>query len=320
MEQIDQLWKHLSKLQRDNPISYHETIEKLKKDHEKINVESSKHKTSLVALIRCKAEHLGSVYKNFVIKLCSHEKCPYPKDDIEPIRLCLAYERDTNSMLIIANPKILGEIICKDLEKDFLRGVGPFVFGETGYKLSDLKLDVKGCENRGVEVILKTKNEQASGLPDFAKKLSDSNGRKQLNDEMKESLKNVDIFEKLTELTGDRIHEQEGAKYKKKFQDQPEDVVLLPHDKMRNLGIVESDKNKLEWIDDFTAKLDLKGHLSTDGVEIDCEVDKIKVLTSGPTNLNFTEKLKTKLTIDQVDQVKVRFKKKKQFLMISFPK
>ena len=69
MEQLDQLWAHLSKLQKDNPISYHETIEKLRKDHEKIDAHDSKVQTKLVAFIRCRAEKLGDVYKNFVIKL-----------------------------------------------------------------------------------------------------------------------------------------------------------------------------------------------------------------------------------------------------------
>ena len=161
MEQIDQLWAHLSKLQKDNPISYHETIEKLKREHEKTDVEKSRNPTKLVGFIKCKAEKLGDVFNKFVIKVCSNEKCPFPENDVEPIRLCLAYEKGTNCMLIIANPKILDEVISKGLKTDFLRGVGPFVFGETQYKLTELKLVVEGCA--GETVVLRPKNQDDTG-------------------------------------------------------------------------------------------------------------------------------------------------------------
>ena len=147
----------------------------------------------------------------------------------------------------------------------------------------------------------------------------DADGKLKLDDELKDSLTNVDIFEKLTEITGDKIHIQEGQKYKPETDNSKNGPDVLIHEKVSELGIVASNKNKLTWIDDFTAKLDLQGHPDAHGVEIECEMDKITVLTSSPTNLCFVEKLKTPLTTDQVDRVKVKFKKKAQFVLISFP-
>jgi len=304
MDQIDALWRHLDKLNRNDPTSYLETIEKLKAEQERLDKERDKVATVLVGEISCHAEKLGTVQSGFCIKVGANEKAPYPEDTNEPIRLCLAHEEQTNCLVIIANTKMLGEVYKKQEDIDlFMDGLAPFILAESGWHVSKLKLNVEP-EKKGEKIALK---------------------KPESGPQPKEEM-NVNLVEKLKELTTDgtaagKKSKKSSKKKKKKVNTVASEMApeIKIHDD-NDFHIAESKSNRLTWVDDFTAKLLLPGHTTaSQGVDVDATTTHITIKTEAPTNLSFEEKLASPLTISQVDGIIVKFKKKDQTLTIKIP-
>jgi len=323
MEQVDALWKYLDRLNKNDPGSYLETIEKLKKEQEAFDKQREQAATKLVGEIRCRAEKLGDIRTKFVIKLCGNEKAPYPVGK-EPIRLCLAHEDSTGSMLIIVNNKMIDEIYAQQSDVDlFLEGLPPFILSESGWKVSKLTLD-QTPEGKGEVVTLrKPKSQKSSGQEpdiDLLKAASKSDEPENLVESAAKLDPNLDLVEKLKEMTGAPTADAKRKEKKKDQKGQKRDGPIIKIHDDSGFHIAESKLNRLQWIDGRTARLALPGHTTVSrGVEIEATPTCIKVATSAPTNLLFQENLQNELTVSQVDGIKVKFKKQEQAVIITIP-